>query len=229
MNRSAWSNQNLDEEGKARWWVSRPFLLVVLALLTVVGLTVFWNYIISGSEGEGDETNIPIVAAESIEIKEVPEVVGGKMAHSDKAVYELISKNTDSGTTVHLKSSEEAPLQTTTFDQEGQLPMVEETVVVEEISPAAPKERGTSELSQGKFKVQVGSLSSQALAEKEWKKIKRKHADSLSGVQGSIVAKSIPGKGTYYRIYLGGFDTKEEAKTLCATLSSQGVRCLVVG
>jgi cell division protein FtsN len=225
MNQSAWSNQNVDAEGKARWWLSRPFLLVVLALLTVLGLTVFWNYIISGSEGDGDETNIPIVSAESIEIKEAPAVVGGKMAHSDKAVYELISKNTDSGTTVHLKSSEEAPLQTTTFDQEAETPMVEETVVIEQVSPAVPK----TEMSNGRFKIQVGSLPSQALAEKEWKKIKRKHGDSLSGVNGTIVAKNISGKGTYYRIYLGGFDTREEAKTLCATLASQGVQCLVVG
>jgi hypothetical protein len=229
MNRSAWSNQNLDEESKARWWLSRPFLLVILALLTVIGLAVFWNYIISGSEGEGDETNIPIVAAESVEIKEVPEVVGGKMAHSDKAVYELISKNTEAGTTVHLKSSEEAPLQTTTFDQEEQMPMGEETVVVEEVSSVMPQEMASSGLSQGRFKVQVGSLPSQALAEKEWQKIKRKYGDSLSGVNGTIVTKSIPGKGTYYRIYLGGFDIKEEAKTLCKTLSSRGLNSLVVG
>ncbi len=225
MNQSAWNNQNSENEGKARWWLSRPFLLVVLALATVLGLTVFWNYIISGSEGDGDETNIPIVSAESIEIKEAPEAAGGKMAHSDKAVYELISKNTDSGTTVHLKSSEEEPLQTTTFDQETETPMVEETVVIEEVTPVVPKK----EMSSGRFKVQVGSLPSQTLAEKEWQKIKRKHGDSLLGVNGTIVAKNIPGKGTYYRIYLGGFDTKEEAKALCQTLSSQGVQCLVVG
>jgi cell division septation protein DedD len=225
MNQSAWSNQNLDEETKARWWLSRPFLLVVLALATVVSLTIFWNYIISGSEGDGDEANIPIVSAESMEIKEAPVVAGGKMAHSDKAVYELISKNTDAGTTVHLSSSEEAPLQVTTFDQEVQPPMGEEIVVVEEMSPSVPK----TEVSQGRFKVQVGSLPSQALAEKEWKKIKRKHEGSLSGVNGTIVAKNIPGKGTYYRIYLGGFESREEAKTLCAALTTQGVSCLVVG
>ncbi len=225
MNQSAWSNQNLDEETKARWWLSRPFLLVVLALATVVSLTIFWNYIISGSEGDGDEANIPIVSAESMEIKEAPVVAGGKMAHSDKAVYELISKNTDAGTTVHLRSSEEAPLQVTTFDQEVQPPMGEETVVVEEMSPSVPK----TEVSQGRFKVQVGSLPSQDLAEKEWKKIKRKHEGALSGVNGTIFAKNIPGKGTYYRIYLGGFESREEAKTLCATLTTQGVSCLVVG
>ena len=103
--------------------------------------------------------------------------------------------------------------------------MMEETVVIEEVSPTAPK----TEMSKGRFKVQVGSLPSQALAEKEWKKIKRKHSDSLSGVNGAIVAKNIPGKGTYYRIYLGGFDAREEAKTLCTTLAGQGVPCLVVG
>ncbi len=231
MNQSVWNNRKLEEEeGKAtRWWSSRPFLLVVLAIATVVGLTVFWSSVISSAEGEGDEANIPIVAAESIDVKEEPEVVGGKMAHSDKAVYELISKNTHEGTTVHLKSSEEAPLQETSFDQASIQPMAEEMVVVEEVSASPERRESLGEAMPGNFKVQVGSLPSQSLAEKQWKRVKHKYAEALSGVKGSIVAKNIPGKGTFYRIYLGGFDTKEDARVLCDKLTSQGLSCLVVG
>ena len=84
--------------------------------------------------------------------------------------------------------------------------------VKEEIVPIAetklqPEEKPVPVL-QKKFTIQVASFQEMTKAEKVSVGLKEK------GYQPVISAKELPEKGTWYRVFVGDFDTEEEAKSL---------------
>jgi cell division septation protein DedD len=80
----------------------------------------------------------------------------------------------------------------------------------------------------GAYAVQLFSARSEGLAAGEWAKLAETHARLFSGLDHEIVRAEIPGRGTYYRLRVGGFAAADEAQTLCAALKSKGADCLVV-
>jgi cell division septation protein DedD len=91
--------------------------------------------------------------------------------------------------------------------------------------PPVPKP--VSALTEG-YKVQLASLSTKALAEKEWVILKRKHKDLLKDLSFSVVKADVKGKGTFYRVQAGPLPSKEEAARFCKKLTSQGAACMLV-
>jgi len=84
--------------------------------------------------------------------------------------------------------------------------------VKEEIVPITETKLQTEEkpiLSlEKKFTIQVASFQDKARAEIVASSLKQK------GYQPAISPKGLPEKGTWYRVFVGDFDTEEEAKTL---------------
>jgi len=85
-------------------------------------------------------------------------------------------------------------------------------VVKEEVLPAAETRLQAEEkpiLSLGKkFTIQVASFQDKARAEIVANGLQQK------GHQPVISSKELLGKGTWYRVFVGDFDTEEEAKSL---------------
>jgi cell division protein FtsN len=84
--------------------------------------------------------------------------------------------------------------------------------VKEEIVPVAetklqPEEKQTLSLEK-KFTIQVASFQDKTRAEIVANGLKQK------GYQPAISSKELPEKGTWYRVFVGDFDTEEEAKSL---------------
>ncbi len=73
--------------------------------------------------------------------------------------------------------------------------------------------------------VQLISLPSKAGAEKAWPKILKEHSVLLSGLPYDVKSTQIKGKGTFYRLRVGKFETKEKAQTLCAKLKARKQDC----
>ncbi len=73
--------------------------------------------------------------------------------------------------------------------------------------------------------VQLISLPSKAGAEKAWPKILKANSSLLSGLPHDIVAAEIKGKGTFYRLRVGSFKTRDEAKSLCDKLKARKQDC----
>ncbi|MBO7332656.1 MAG: SPOR domain-containing protein [Alphaproteobacteria bacterium] len=82
-------------------------------------------------------------------------------------------------------------------------------------------------LNEDMWHVQLISLPSKETVEKNWPKILKEHAILLTGQPHDIVEVVIPKKGTFYRLRVGEFKTKEDAKSFCDKLKSRKQDCTV--
>jgi cell division septation protein DedD len=90
-----------------------------------------------------------------------------------------------------------------------------------EPASAAPAANG------GSVMIQLGSFPNDALAASAWSKIKMANQELLGSYSPSIKPAEIPGKGTWYRLRVGGFADKGAAKSVCDQLSANGQACIV--
>lgn len=102
--------------------------------------------------------------------------------------------------------------------------------------PAAPAQKkpseppSTSEMRTmaGVYRVQVASLKSQNQAEVAWKEQVARHPELLSKLSLTVQRAVLAGRGTYYRVQAGPFDSRDAADSLCRKLKSRGQDCIVV-
>jgi hypothetical protein len=81
--------------------------------------------------------------------------------------------------------------------------------------------------SEGSF-VQLGSVTSYQKAKQFWTDVTGRYPEVLAGLSPDIVEADIPGKGIYYRVRVGPFDS-DEANAVCSRLKRLDGNCLVVG
>ena len=65
-------------------------------------------------------------------------------------------------------------------------------------------------------------------AQDAWNKFKAKFADAVGAHGPDYQTADVPGKGTYYRLRVSGFDSKDSANTFCQQLKSKSQGCIVV-
>ena len=78
------------------------------------------------------------------------------------------------------------------------------------------------------WRVQLLSTSKKSTAEKAWVDISKKQKALLSDMSHEIVSADIAGKGTFYRLQVGRFKTREQAAALCSKLKAQKQYCVPV-
>lgn len=76
------------------------------------------------------------------------------------------------------------------------------------------------------WSVQLSSAKDEKLAWGTWEKLKSRHK-ALTEMKPIVVRADLGKKGIYYRLRLGGFDSKGDAKSACGKLKSRGVSCFV--
>jgi tetratricopeptide (TPR) repeat protein len=91
----------------------------------------------------------------------------------------------------------------------------------EAVGPADPPPVVTGYL------VQVNSQRSEEAAWSAWKIFQKKHAKLLAAREAIVQKADLGQDGIVYRLRITGLATQSEAKTLCATLKSQGISCFV--
>ena len=79
---------------------------------------------------------------------------------------------------------------------------------------------------QEMWHAQLFSSTDKVKVEKTWKTILSKHKGLLSDMPMHIVKADIAGKGTFYRLQVGDFTTKDRAANLCAKLKKQKQDCV---
>lgn len=116
---------------------------------------------------------------------------------------------------------------------------------VKQVTPAAPREIApapeiqsapeavapaeAAPASAGGATIQLGSFPSSALAAAQWSKVKGANQELLGAYSPQIVEATIPGKGVWYRLRVGGFADKSTAKSVCQQLSASGQACILAG
>lgn len=93
---------------------------------------------------------------------------------------------------------------------------------------AAPLASDAATALTGAYAVQLASARSEEISAREWTRLAREHATLLGGIAHEIARAEIAGRGTYYRLRVGGFDAADEARNLCTALKAEGQDCLVV-
>ncbi len=77
----------------------------------------------------------------------------------------------------------------------------------------------------GAYTLQIGAYKSQAEADTAWKRFEARHP-AVGGYEPDVKRVDIEGKGTWYRLRVGAFGTRESASALCAKLKADGGDCI---
>lgn len=96
-------------------------------------------------------------------------------------------------------------------------------------APAAERaspERAPSAVT-GSHAVQIGAFGSREEAERAWLGFVMGAPDLADGRQHEIVEADLGEGATVYRLRIAGFETRDAARTYCATLADRGQDCLV--
>jgi len=107
------------------------------------------------------------------------------------------------------------------------------TTVPAQAEPAAPPPAPKQEAAPvaapaaagGAYVLQIGAYKSQAEADTAWNSYHGKHAGTLSGYGKSVKQVDLGEKGTWYRLRVGSFASKDAAAALCAKLTAEGGAC----
>jgi cell division protein FtsN len=93
-------------------------------------------------------------------------------------------------------------------------------------APSTPAPNTPAPSATGGYVLQIGSYKSHDEAEASWKIYKAKHA--LAASHGDSVKQvDLGAKGTWYRLRIGGFESKDAAEAFCAKLKASGGDCIL--
>jgi cell division septation protein DedD len=92
--------------------------------------------------------------------------------------------------------------------------------VAASVAPAKP---------EGRFRVQVGMVRTEAEAQAIAAKVRREHATALAAREPQIDQAVVGNMGSFYRVRVGPFATQQDGQAACGKLKSSGLDCLVVG
>jgi cell division septation protein DedD len=84
-----------------------------------------------------------------------------------------------------------------------------------------------AQASRGGFVVQISSQRTEADARSTFDALKRRFPQILGSYQPSIQPANLGDRGTYYRVRVGPFASRDDATGLCANLKTAGGDCVV--
>jgi cell division septation protein DedD/cbb3-type cytochrome oxidase subunit 3 len=96
--------------------------------------------------------------------------------------------------------------------------------------PSAPVTTGTTTVTPvagGPWLVQIASFRSQADAEAAWVAFRTSFADVSAGLTPDVLQIEIPDRGTYHRLRIAAFGSRDDAVAFCSALQGRGQDCLV--
>jgi len=102
-----------------------------------------------------------------------------------------------------------------------------EPVPAETRSDPAPAQPAPAVNRNGDWVVQIAAFRSEADAEAAWVAFRTRFSDIASGLAPDVAQVEIPNRGTYHRLRIAAFETRDDAVSFCSTLQGRGQDCLV--
>jgi hypothetical protein len=81
---------------------------------------------------------------------------------------------------------------------------------------------------EGRFRIQIGMVRTQAEAQALSERVRREHPDALSTREAEIDEAVVGNMGSFYRVRVGPFASAQQGQAACAKLKGSGIDCLVV-
>ncbi|MBP5344093.1 MAG: SPOR domain-containing protein [Alphaproteobacteria bacterium] len=150
--------------------------------------------------------------------EEILPPVPQEVEDATEAVMSVVPEEVVEGPVVQ----EEVPVQPV---QKVSVQKEEKTVIKVE---AKPQEKPVVTTPKELWRAQLLSSSNKGKVESAWKGILKKNNALLSDMPYQIVPVKIPGKGTFYRLQVGEFTTKEMVLNLCDKLKKKKQDCIPV-
>lgn len=91
----------------------------------------------------------------------------------------------------------------------------------------APAQTAPAVNRNGDWVVQIAAFRSEADAEAAWVAFRTRFSDIASGLAPDVAQVEIPNRGTYHRLRIAAFETRDDAVSFCSTLQGRGQDCLV--
>ncbi|MGN0919243.1 MAG: SPOR domain-containing protein [Alphaproteobacteria bacterium] len=240
-----WSTPS--EAGEETRPLSKTFWLVFVGVTLLVGCLIGVVYLLLKGPIENEE--VVTIAPTPTPVKVRPENPGGMVIpDQDKVIYSRLTQDTLPVKVEKLFPEEEKPVMPEVVAEPvipPEIPVfeeVEEVKVVQAEEPIQAKpvkkvepvvEKKVEKASvkrtkapKGEWKVQLFSSTDKAKVEKQWQVISKKQKTLVSDMPMQIVPAEIAGKGTFYRLQVGAFETREMAASLCAKLKKQKQDCI---
>jgi cell division septation protein DedD len=92
----------------------------------------------------------------------------------------------------------------------------------------AHETKAKAHATKGKYKVHIAALRSEADADALAQKIVAQHGADLDNHVPTVDKAVIGSMGTFYRVRIGGYASRDEPSGLCKKLRTSGLDCLVV-
>lgn len=236
-----WSapNENVEEVRH----LSKTFWAVLAVVTLLLGCLFVVIYLLLKGPIENEE--VVTIAPTQKPVKIRPENPGGMLIpDQDKVIYSRLTQDTIPAKVEKLfPDEEEKPVMPEVVAE----PVIDDIPVLEEVEdvkviqaePLPEKEVKVSEKvepkkvempkvepKKGEWKVQLYSSTDKAKVEKQWQVISKKQKALVSDMPMQIVKADIAGKGTFYRLQVGAFETRQMAANLCAKLKKQKQDCI---
>jgi hypothetical protein len=108
-------------------------------------------------------------------------------------------------------------------------PQAPPPVVAQPAPKPEPQRRQTASLPPSdSYRIQIAAVRSEAAAQREWQRLRRKNKDILGRLQLFMQQVNIRNKGVYHRIQAGPLPDRTLAELACGSLKARGVGCLIV-
>ncbi len=224
----------LTERKKFFKWHLIAFAFFISVLVVVFTLL----FVLDGDDNSGQ---IITITATPHPVKIKPEQPGGmKIPNQDKLVYSVINSEDIPTKVENLFPEPEKPVLPDILEQFSDDQTKIETEPVKELEKepmpkkealVLPKQAPKKEVivtEKQQWRVQLISTTKQSTAEKLWQDVSKKHKALLSDMSHSVVSAEIAGKGTFYRLQVGYFATRDMANALCEKLKSKKQECVPV-
>jgi cell division protein FtsN len=92
---------------------------------------------------------------------------------------------------------------------------------------AAPAPMAQAPDASGAYVLQIGAYKSQGEADAAWTAYKAKHGALLADYSPNVARADLGDKGTWYRLRIAGFSSKDVASALCDRLKADGGGCFL--
>ena len=225
---------------KTIWLVLTGVTILIACLIAVIYLLL---------KGPIENEEVVTIAPTPTPVKVRPENPGGMLIpDQDKVIYSRLTQDTLPVKVEKLFPEEEKPVMPDVVEEKNEIPVIEEVeevkiitepvseeVKLEPVKLPQKEETNTSEkqpvkvekkASNGEWKVQLFSSTDKAKVEKQWQTISKKHKALVSDMPMQIMPAKIAGKGTFYRLQVGAFETRQMANNLCSKLKKQKQDCI---
>jgi hypothetical protein len=187
---------------------------------------------VEGGEEQGSVSPVAPAAEISAGEGEVVDQGDGSGA-SDGADREMVGSFADGVTAEAPEAQEEAapvalpPARPKSIASEPRAPVAAAQPARIQVAALEPSATAKPAAPAGAYVVQISSQKTEADALASFKGMQRKFPGVFAGVRPSIKRAELGDKGTFYRLRVGAWSSREEATAFCTRLKTAGGDCVV--